>query len=102
ARIVNNGQSCIAAKRFIVAEQIANEFEGKFVSKMEALRVGDPLDENTELGPLSTEDALAGLDADVRKSVEAGGRVFAGGKRLDGRGNFYALTVLNEIPKKSP
>src|SRR5437868_6818604 len=102
ARIVNNGQSCIAAKRFIVAEQIANEFEGKFVSKMEALRVGDPLDENTELGPLSTEDALAGLDADVRKSVEAGARLLTGGKRLDRPGNFYAPTVLTDIPKNSP
>ena len=102
ARIVNNGQSCIAAKRFIVAEQIANEFEGKFVTKMEALRVGDPLDENTELGPLSTEDALAGLDADVRKSVEAGARLLTGGKRLDRPGNFYAPTVLTDIPKNSP
>src|SRR3989454_7030744 len=102
ARIVNNGQSCIAAKRFIVAEQIASEFEGKFVSKMEALRVGDPLDENTELGPLSTADALAGLDADVRKSVEAGARLLAGGKRLDRPGNFYAPTVLTDIPKNSP
>ena len=102
ARIVNNGQSCIAAKRFIVVQQIASEFEGKFVSKMEALRVGDPLDENTELGPLSTEDALAGLDADVRKSVEAGARLLTGGKRLDRPGNFYAPTVLTDIPKNSP
>src|SRR2546426_6776883 len=102
ARIVNNGQSCIAAKRFIVAEQIASEFEGKFVSKMEALRAGDPLDENTELGPLSTADALAGLDADVRKSVEAGARLLTGGKRLDRPGNFYAPTVLSDIPKNSP
>ena len=102
ARILNNGQSCIAAKRFIVAEQIASEFEGKFVSKMEALRAGDPLDENTELGPLSTEDALAGLDADVRKSVEAGARLLTGGKRLDRPGNFYAPTVLTDIPKNSP
>src|SRR5438309_3324235 len=102
ARIANNGQSCIAAKRFIVAEQIASEFEGKFVSKMEALRAGDPLDENTELGPISTADALAGLDADVRKSVEAGARLLTGGKRLDRPGNFYAPTVLTDIPKNSP
>src|SRR6201993_1107559 len=64
ARIVNNGQSCIAAKRFIVAESIADEFERKFVSKMEALTLGDPFDENTELGPLATKDGVAELDAD--------------------------------------
>src|SRR5207253_8043633 len=62
----------------------------------------DPVDENTELGPLSTEDALAGLDADVRKSVEAGARLLTGGKRLDRPGNFYAPTVLTDIPKNSP
>src|SRR6266567_828265 len=65
ARIVNNGQSCIAAKRFIVAEQIADEFERKFVSKMEALKIGDPFDENTDLGPLATPDGVTSLDADV-------------------------------------
>src|ERR1700730_16872996 len=72
ARIVNNGQSCIAAKRFIVAESVAGEFERKFVSQMEALRLGDPFDESTELGPLATADAVVGLDADVRKTVELG------------------------------
>ena len=74
ARIVNNGQSCIAAKRFIVAESIADEFERKFVSKMEALKVGDPFDESTDLGPLATADAVVSLDADVRKTVAAGAR----------------------------
>src|SRR6202795_1596848 len=71
ARIVNNGQSCIAAKRFIVAESVAGEFERKFVSKMESLKLGDPFDESTDLGPLATKDAVASLDADVRKTVEA-------------------------------
>src|SRR5246127_3162648 len=69
ARIVNNGQSCIAAKRFIVAESIAGEFERKFVSKMEALKLGDPFDESTDVGPLATADGVASLDADVRKTV---------------------------------
>jgi succinate-semialdehyde dehydrogenase/glutarate-semialdehyde dehydrogenase len=102
ARIVNNGQSCIAAKRFIVAEQIADEFERKFVSKMEALTVGDPLDEKTDLGPLATADAVTSLDADVRKTVEAGARVLTGGRPLERPGNFYAPTVLTNIPKNSP
>jgi succinate-semialdehyde dehydrogenase / glutarate-semialdehyde dehydrogenase len=102
ARIVNNGQSCIAAKRFIVAESVAGEFERKFVSKMEALKVGDPFDESTDLGPLATADGVASLDADVRKTVEAGARVLTGGKPLKGPGNFYAPTVLTNIPKESP
>ena len=84
ARIVNNGQSCIAAKRFIVAESVADEFERKFVSKMEALKVGDPFDETTELGPLATADGVASLDADVQKTIAAGARVLTGGKPVNG------------------
>ena len=102
ARIINNGQSCIAAKRFIVADTIANEFERKFVSKMEALKVGDPFDESTELGPLATADGVTSLDADVQKTVAAGARVLTGGKPLKRTGNFYAATVLTDIPKDSP
>jgi len=102
ARIFNNGQSCIAAKRFIVAEPIADEFERKFVSKMEALKVGDPFDEQTELGPLATADGVADLDREVQKTVKAGARVLTGGKPLDRPGNFYAPTVLTNIPKDSP
>ena len=102
ARIFNNGQSCIAAKRFIVAESIADEFERRFVSKMEALKVGDPFDESTELGPLSTADGVVDLDRDVQKSVQAGARILTGGKALDRPGNFYAPTVLTNIPKDSP
>jgi succinate-semialdehyde dehydrogenase/glutarate-semialdehyde dehydrogenase len=102
ARIINNGQSCIAAKRFIVADAIANEFERKFVSKMEALKVGDPFDESTELGPLATADGVTSLDADVQKTVAAGARVLTGGKPLKRTGNFYAPTVLTDIPKDSP
>jgi succinate-semialdehyde dehydrogenase/glutarate-semialdehyde dehydrogenase len=102
ARIFNNGQSCIAAKRFIVAEKIADEFERKFVSKMEALKVGDPFEEQTELGPLATADGVTDLDRDVQKTVRAGARVLTGGKPLDRPGNFYAPTVLTHIPEDSP
>jgi succinate-semialdehyde dehydrogenase / glutarate-semialdehyde dehydrogenase len=102
ARIFNNGQSCIAAKRFIVAEAIADNFEKLFAEKMAALRVGDPFDEKTELGPLSTADGLRDLDRDVKKTVEMGAKVLTGGKPLDRPGNFYAPTVLTNIPTGSP
>jgi succinate-semialdehyde dehydrogenase/glutarate-semialdehyde dehydrogenase len=102
ARIINNGQSCIAAKRFIVTEPIAAEFERKFVARMEGLRIGDPFDEKTELGPLSTADAVTTLDADVQKSVKAGAKLLTGGHPLQRPGNYYAPTVLTNIPKDSP
>jgi succinate-semialdehyde dehydrogenase/glutarate-semialdehyde dehydrogenase len=102
ARIFNNGQSCIAAKRFIVAESIAAEFEQKFVSKMEALKVGDPFDEKTELGPLASADGVADLDRDVQKTIGMGARVLTGGRPLDRPGNFYAPTVLTDISEESP
>jgi succinate-semialdehyde dehydrogenase/glutarate-semialdehyde dehydrogenase len=102
ARVLNNGQSCIAAKRFIVAEPIAAEFERKFVRRMQNLRVGDPFDEKTELGPLATADAVKSLDADVEKTVQAGAKVLTGGYPLNLPGNFYAPTVLTDIPKESP
>jgi len=102
ARVQNNGQSCIAAKRFIVAEPIADEFERKFVAKMQGLEVGDPFDQKTELGPLSTPDAVQDLDADVQRTVRAGAKVLTGGHPLERRGNFYAPTVLTNVPKGSP
>jgi len=88
ARIFNNGQSCIAAKRFVVAESIADKFEKVFAEKMAALKVGDPFDEKTELGPLSTADGLADLDRDVKKTVEAGAKVLTEGSRWIVRGIF--------------
>jgi len=102
ARVINNGQSCIAAKRFIVAENIADQFESAFVAKMKALKVGDPMDAATELGPLATADAVTSLQADVDATVKAGARVLTGGKPVDGPGSFYAPTVLTDIPKDSP
>jgi succinate-semialdehyde dehydrogenase / glutarate-semialdehyde dehydrogenase len=102
ARIQNNGQSCIAAKRFIISEKIADEFEKKFVTRMQGLRIGDPFDETTQLGPLANPEAVTTLDADVKKSVAAGARVLTGGHPLDRPGSFYAPTVLTNIPKESP
>ncbi len=102
ARVINNGQSCIAAKRFIVAENIADQFERAFVSKMEALKVGDPMDAATEVGPLATADAVTSLQADVDATVKAGAHVLTGGKPIDGPGSFYTPTVLTHVPKDSP
>jgi succinate-semialdehyde dehydrogenase / glutarate-semialdehyde dehydrogenase len=102
ARVLNNGQSCIAAKRFIVHEQIADRFEREFVKKMEALKVGDPMEASTELGPLATPSGVADIEREVDKSVAAGAKLLTGGKRLPRSGNFYAPTVLTNIPKSAP
>jgi succinate-semialdehyde dehydrogenase / glutarate-semialdehyde dehydrogenase len=101
ARVINNGQSCIAAKRFIVAEPIADEFELRFVKRMESLKVGDPMDDKTDVGPLANPEAVKSLDEDVRKTVAAGARVLTGGHPIKGPGNFYAPTVLTNIPVES-
>ena len=102
ARTINNGQSCIAAKRFIVAAEIYEEFERRFVEQMKALRVGDPLDEANDIGPLATEQILKDVDEQVQKSVAAGARILTGGKKLDRPGNFYEPTVLAGIPHDAP
>ena len=102
ARVINNGQSCIAAKRFIVDQSIAAEFERKFVERMASLQVGDPLDPSTDVGPLATEDVLQGLAAQVDKTIKMGARVLLGGKRADRKGNFFEPTVLADIPEGSP
>ncbi|HJU64075.1 MAG TPA: NAD-dependent succinate-semialdehyde dehydrogenase, partial [Gemmatimonadaceae bacterium] len=102
ARTINNGQSCIAAKRFIVHDAVADEFERRFVAGMEALRVGDPMDEHTDIGPLATADILRDVDQQVRSSVAAGATVLTGGRRLGGTGNYYAPTALTAVPPEAP
>jgi len=102
ARTLNNGQSCIAAKRFIIAGEIADEFERDFVKQMRALRLGDPFQESTDVGPLATADAVRSLHADVEKSVASGAQVLTGGEPVQGAGFFYQPTVLANIPKGSP
>lgn len=102
ARTINNGQSCIAAKRFIIAAKIYDAFERKYVEGMKALRVGDPLKESTDIGPLATEQILKDVDEQVKTSVAAGALVLTGGKRLDRAGNFYEPTVLVNVPPDSP
>lgn len=102
ARVINNGQSCIAAKRFIVHEAVADAFTEIFVREMAALKVGDPLDEATDVGPLATESIRDEVAEQVRKSVAAGARVLVGGTVPDGPGWYYAPTVLTDIPKAAP
>ncbi len=102
ARVINNGQSCIAAKRFIVHQSIFEEFTGRFVTRMESLNVGDPMVRETELGPMASEQLLLQLDDQVKKSAAMGARILTGGKRLERPGSFYAPTVLTDIPKNSP
>jgi succinate-semialdehyde dehydrogenase / glutarate-semialdehyde dehydrogenase len=102
ARVINNGQSCIAAKRFIVSEQIADRFEEQFTRRMAALRVGDPIEESTAVGPLATAGVLKDLEEQVRQSVAAGARILTGGKRLDRAGYFYEPTVLASVPVNTP
>ncbi|MGD2183105.1 NAD-dependent succinate-semialdehyde dehydrogenase [Lusitaniella coriacea] len=103
ARMLNNGQSCIAAKRFIVVESIADEFERKMTERFKSLKIGDPTLEETDLGPLATAGILQDLDKQVQKSIEMGAKAIIGGQPLKDRpGNFYPPTILTNIPSGSP
>ncbi len=97
ARFQNTGQSCIAAKRFIVVESVADEFERKFAAAAAALKVGDPMDRATQVGPMARADLREDLDRQVRASVAAGAKVLTGGEALSGPGAFYAPTVLSNV-----
>lgn len=101
ARTINNGQSCIAAKRFIVAESIYEEFEQRFVESMKALQIGDPMAPATDVGPLATGAIRAELHAQVERAVAAGARLLVGGRMLGGPGYFYEPTVLAGVPRQS-
>jgi len=102
ARTINNGQSCIAAKRFIVAESIAEEFERKYVAGFKALKVGDPMDAATDIGPLANENQVVTIAQQVERSIAAGARLLTGGKRLDRPGCWYEPTVLTNVTPESP
>ena len=102
ARVVNNGQSCIAAKRFIVDEAVADEFERRFVAGMEALTVGDPMDPGTDVGPLATEVQVRTIADQVERATASGARILTGGRRLDRPGWYYPPTVLTGLTPDSP
>lgn len=97
ARLVNSGQSCIAAKRFIVDERVADEFTSRFVAAMEDTVVGDPLDDATQVGPLARPDLVDDLHSQVTRTIDAGGLLRTGGRPLDRPGCFYLPTVLDQV-----
>jgi succinate-semialdehyde dehydrogenase/glutarate-semialdehyde dehydrogenase len=102
ARIINTGQSCIAAKRIMIADQIYDEFLDQFVARMRAFKLGDPMDETTEIGPLASGQILKGVHDQVQKTIAAGAKLLTGGNRVHGPGFFYEPTVLVDVPKGSP
>ncbi|MGH9816444.1 MAG: aldehyde dehydrogenase family protein, partial [Candidatus Acidiferrales bacterium] len=102
ARNINSGQSCIAAKRFIVHARVYAEFEGRMVNELERLKVGDPMDADTDVGPLATAQILETVERQVNESVQAGARLLTGGKRLNRPGLFYQVSALAEIPQDAP
>ena len=102
ARTINNGQSCIAAKRFIVATEIYDEFEKRFVKEMRALKIGDPMEESTDIGPLATPQIVDDLDAQVKRAIATGARVLTGGNKLDRPGNYFEPTVLVDLNIAAP
>ena len=102
ARMINNGQSCIAAKRFIVHTGVYDAFLERFVAGVRAIKVGDPMDPLVELGPLATSDIRDELAEQVEKTLALGGRALCGGKKIDSAGYFYEPTILVDIPDSSP
>ena len=102
ARTINNGQSCIAAKRFIIAKEIYDEFSVNFVHDMKALKIGDPMQETTDIGPLATPQIVNDLAEQVQKAIDSGARLLTGGHRVDRPGNFYEPTVLDNIDLSTP
>jgi succinate-semialdehyde dehydrogenase/glutarate-semialdehyde dehydrogenase len=102
ARTINNGQSCIAAKRFIVHDAVYDDFAARFVRALAELRVGDPMREDTDVGPLASEDARGQLERQVAALRAAGARVLAGGRALAGPGFFFEPTALGDVPRAAP
>jgi succinate-semialdehyde dehydrogenase/glutarate-semialdehyde dehydrogenase len=96
-RMNNTGQCCVASKRLIVTEPVADEFTKKFVKRMSGLKVGDPMDKETELGPLSSEEAAVNIEGQIQKAVKEGARVLLGGGRIKRKGAFVEATVLTDV-----
>lgn len=99
-RMINTGQSCIAAKRFIVVEKIAKQFTKKLIEYNMVLKTGDPLDENTDIGPLANEQQLKEIELQVRDAVKKGGKILDGGKRIGNKGYFFQPTIISDVNPK--
>jgi succinate-semialdehyde dehydrogenase/glutarate-semialdehyde dehydrogenase len=102
ARLVNSGQSCIAAKRFIIHASIYDAFETRFVNIMDSMKIGDPMKEDTDIGPLATTKITEELETQVKAAINEGARVLTGGERMLGEGNYFEPTVLTNVPRTSP
>ncbi|HBZ39248.1 MAG TPA: succinate-semialdehyde dehydrogenase, partial [Balneola sp.] len=102
SRTLNSGQSCIAAKRFVVVEEVYDEFVSEFKKLMESKKVGDPFDEATDIGPMAREDLRDGLHEQVQKSIEAGANCILGGEKPGAAGSFYPVTILENVTKGMP
>jgi len=103
ARMLNNGQSCIAAKRFIVAKSISDRFQAQLLKQFQALTIGDPMEKTTDIGPLATDSIRSELDQQVKDAVKQGAKVLIGGESISDRpGNYYKPTILTDIPVDSP
>ncbi|HTX76674.1 MAG TPA: NAD-dependent succinate-semialdehyde dehydrogenase [Terracidiphilus sp.] len=101
SRCINSGQSCIAAKRFVIAGPVYDSFEARFVAGMDAMKVGDPTRDDTQIGPLATIAQVEELEAQVQAALQAGGRLLTGGQRMVGKGNYYEPTVISGVPRSS-
>jgi succinate-semialdehyde dehydrogenase/glutarate-semialdehyde dehydrogenase len=102
ARLINNGQSCIAAKRFILVDDVYDEFLDRFTEAMDEQTVGDPMDEDTDIGPQAREDLMEDLHEQVEETLEQGGKLELGGEPMDRDGAFYPPTVLTDVPENAP
>ena len=96
-RFINCGQSCTASKRFVVVKDIANEFIEKFVQKTEKIKVGDPLPDDTDLGPIVNASGLKTIDSQVKDSVKEGAEILTGGEQIGSKGYFYKPTILKNV-----
>jgi len=101
-RIYNNGETCVAAKRFVVVDALYNDFRDAFVERMSALKAGDPTDDASDIGPMAREDLRDDLHAQVEKSVENGATILSGGKKPSGAGYYYPATVLADVAPGQP
>lgn len=102
ARNMNAGQSCIAAKRFLIQESVYSDFLDQFNNEVQSLKVGDPLDEETDIGPLASAELRDELDQQVRESIESGANLILGGEPIEREGAYYEPTVLTDVPRDSP
>jgi succinate-semialdehyde dehydrogenase/glutarate-semialdehyde dehydrogenase/succinyl-CoA reductase len=99
-RFINCGQSCIASKRFIITKKVAEEFIEKFVQKSEKLRVGDPLSDDTDMGPLVNSTSLKNIESIVKESIKDGAQLLVGGEKVDRKGYFYKPTIIKDVSPK--